>query len=221
MSEWWFLGAMGFCAVVFAASMTYPLLRNKTLSGLAFVLLIPAIVLAYMQWGSYSSWSLHLENERSKKLAQALLKTVKGPQEIIDKMRAHLKKDPKSAKGWFLLGRVYANVQDNENALKSFKTAYDLEPSDEQYAVHYAHALWTENQQQFSPQIKAIFQHLLKQNPNQPDALAMLAMEAYQTKNFELAIEHWQKLLALAPAQSEEARAIRKAIAKAQSEIHG
>lgn len=48
----------------------------------------------------------------------------------------------------------------------------------------------------------------------------MLAMHAYLSHDYEAAINYWQRLLQLAPAQSEEALAIRKAIAKAEKQIN-
>lgn len=47
----------------------------------------------------------------------------------------------------------------------------------------------------------------------------MLAMDAFVSHAYEDAIRYWQRLLKLAPEQSEEAQAIRKAIAKAEEHL--
>lgn len=47
----------------------------------------------------------------------------------------------------------------------------------------------------------------------------MLAMDAFESRNYQLAIDHWQHLLKLAPEHSEEAQLLRKAIAKAQQKL--
>ena len=149
-----------------------------------------------------------------------MLKTINSPQELIDKLRAKLDDSPKSAKGWFLLGRLYSSQKDNPNALKAFTKAYQFQPHEDEFAVNYAHSLWQQNNQQFTPQIKKIFNALLIKNPNQPDALSMLAMDAFVSHAYEDAINYWQRLLLLAPSKSEEAKAIRKAIAKAQEQLN-
>ena len=220
MTEWWLSGGLGVLALFITSAMIYPLRKHCLLTFGLFPVVLCAILLSYIQWGGYIGWSGFLDRKRSNELAQQMLKQISGPQEIIDKMRAHLAKEPDSAKGWFLLGRLYANIQKTDEALDAFQKAWRLDPDDEQFTVHYAHALWTGHHQQFNSEIKELFNRLLKNNPNQPDALAMLAMDAYQAQHYEQAIDYWNRLLKLAPAQSEEARSIRKAIAKAQSQSH-
>jgi cytochrome c-type biogenesis protein CcmH len=114
---------------------------------------------------------------------------------------------------------LYAGQEERQQAVDAFAKAYQLNPDDEQYAVNYAHSLWQLHNRQFTVQITEIFNNLLKNNPNQPDALAMLAMDAFVSHAYEDAISYWQRLLKLAPPQSKEANAIRKAIAKAEAEI--
>ena len=89
-----------------------------------------------------------------------------------------------------------------------------FKPDDEQFAVNYAHSLWQINKQQFNPETTGIFDTLLKNNPNQPDALAMLAMDAFLSHAYEDAIDYWQRLLHLAPEQSEEAKPYEKRLLK-------
>ena len=60
---------------------------------------------------------------------------------------------------------------------------------------------------------------MLLKNPKQPDALAMLAMDAYQEKHYQIAINYWQQLLIITPPNSDAAKALRKAIAKAQAKL--
>ena len=111
------------------------------------------------------------------------------------------------------------NTQNNHAlAVEAFTKAHQFEPNNEQYTVNYAHALWQQNNQQFSLKIIEIFQNLLAQNPNQPDALAMLARKEFMDHDYDKASDYWQKLLKLVPPQSQEALAIRKAIAKAQEQ---
>ena len=147
-----------------------------------------------------------------------MLKQIKSPDELIRKLRAKLDDTPKSAKGWYLLGRLYNTQNNHALAVEAFTKAHQFEPNNEQYTVNYAHALWQQNNQQFSLKIIEIFQNLLAQNPNQPDALAMLARKEFMDHDYDKASDYWQKLLKLVPPQSQEALAIRKAIAKAREQ---
>lgn len=217
MNEWGLICLLGLMGLLALSLLLYPLRqRVNWCVGLAPLIVLLATC-AYWVWGGFIPWSKHIQEEQKKQQAQQMLKTIKSPNELISKLRAKLNDTPESAKGWYLLGRLYSNQNDNEHAAAAFAKAHYFFPLDEQYAVNYAYSLWQINNQKFNPQINAIFLDLLKNNPNQPDALAMLAMNAYKQHGYDEAINYWQRLLKQAPPQSEEAQAIQKAIAQAQS----
>ena len=86
--------------------------------------------------------------------------------------------------------------------------AHQLSPEDEAATVNYLSSLWQLNQQLLNSQIREQFKILLQKNPKQPDALAMLAMDAFTNQDYPLAINYWQTLLEQAPGESEEAEII-------------
>ena len=220
MNEWLLISILGVITFFASLLIVYPLRRNFV----ACILLVPIIFVlvstGYFCWGSFPQWQKYIHQNNSQALAQQMLKSIKSPQELIDKLKSKLDDRPESAKGWYLLGRLYTSQNENQKASQAFAKAYHLKPQEEQFAVNYAHSLWEMNKQQFNPEIIDIFDSLLKNNPKQPDALAMLAMNAFLSHAYEDAIDYWQRLLNLAPEKSEEALAIRKAIAKAQEHIN-
>ncbi|HAT7921197.1 TPA: hypothetical protein JBC64_03450 [Legionella pneumophila subsp. pneumophila] len=220
MNEWWLIILLVVLAVFACTLIIYPLRRNRLVSLLLAPIIFIMVFTGYYFWGDFARWQEYLHRNEAQELAQSMLKSIKSPQELIDKLKAKLDVQPESAKGWYLLGRLYSSQKDNQNASLAFAKAHQLKPEDEQFAVNYAHSLWQLSNQQFNPDILEIFHTLLKNNPRQPDALAMLAMHAYLSHDYEAAINYWQRLLQLAPAQSEEALAIRKAIAKAEKQIN-
>ncbi len=220
MNEWWLVGILIALGISASLLLVYPLRRNMLASILLMPVLLIMIGTSYYFWGDFLSWQQYIQQNESRERAQQMLKTIKSPQELIDKLKAKLDDNPKSAKGWYLLGRLYTSQNDNQNAAIAFAKAHQLNSENEQYTVNYAHSLWMLNNQQFNPQIIAIFNELLHKNPQQPDALAMLAMNAYMSHAYQEAISYWQRLLMMAPEQSEESQAIRKAIAKAQEQLN-
>jgi cytochrome c-type biogenesis protein CcmH len=219
MNEWFLLGLL--VGITFLAStlIVYPLRRHFMVSSLLIPLIFVLSFTGYYYWGGFGKWQDYIQRQHEKMQAETVLKSIKSPQELIEKLRAKLDDSPKSAKGWYLLGRLYTGQNEKQNAADAFAKAYQLNPNEEQYAVNYAHSLWQLHNRQFTGHITEIFTNLLKNNPNQPDALAMLAMDAYESHAYEDAISYWQRLLKLAPQQSDEAQAIRKAIAKAEERI--
>lgn len=219
MSEWWLVGVLALLALSASALIIYPLRLNLKFSFLLIPLVAILVFAGYCSWGGFVQWQNYMHQKNSEALAQNMLKSIKSPQELIDKLKAKLTDSPESAKGWYLLGRLYSSQNDETNANQAFAKAYHFKPQEEQFAVNYAHSLWQLNHRQFNSEIIDIFSTLLKNNPKQPDALAMLAMKAFMGHDYEDAIGYWQRLLELAPEQSEEALAIRKAIAKAQERM--
>jgi cytochrome c-type biogenesis protein CcmH/NrfG len=219
MNAWWLLALLAGMTLLASILIIYPLKRRLRASFLLIPIIFIIAFSGYFHWGSFAKWQDYLDHQQKQQQAEKLLKSVKSPQELITKLRAKLDDTPKSAKGWYLLGRLYSGQEERQNAADAFAKAYQFEPDNEQYAVNYAHSLWQLNNRQFTSQVTDIFNNLLKNNPNQPDALAMLAMDAYTRHAYEEAIGYWQRLLKLAPPQSEEAKAIRKAIVKAEERL--
>lgn len=216
MNEWWLLTLLIGLTLLTSVLIVYPLRRHLIVSLLLIPVIFVLVFGGYHYWGSFDSWQSYSQNLKKQKQAQALLKSVKNPQQLIEMLRARLNDSPKSAQGWYLLGKLYANQNDQQKAVNSFAKAYQFNPAEESYAVHYAHSLWQANQRRFTEQVREIFLNLLKNNSHQPDALAMLAMDAYNLHHYEQAIKYWQRLLQQAPPQSEEAQAVRRAIAQAE-----
>lgn len=185
-----------------------------------FLIIIPLLIVgmgaAYWHWGAGPAWLAFTQEEIKRTEAKALLAKLKSPDELAEKLRAKLDNRPESARGWYLLGRIYVSQDQWEKARDAFATAHHLNPDDEQTTINYANALWQLNHQAFNDEVKDLFNKLLEKNPKQPDALAMLAMDAYQNKAYSQAEMYWRRLLTLVPDTSDEAKALRKAIAKVQ-----
>ncbi len=216
-TEWYLIGGLLALGLLACVLFLYPLRQQKAWCLLLLPILVPAMILPYSHWGGYGALRQFFQQQRSMHSVQEVLKTIKSPQDLIDKFKTKLTDDPKSAQGWYLLGRLYSAQNDLEKAFKAFAKAYGFKPNKEEYAVEYAHTAWQLNHQQFTLEIRTLLQKLLNKNPNQPDALSMLAMDCYLRQDYAGAIQNWQALLKQVPVESKEARALRRAIAKAYS----
>lgn len=219
MNEWWLLSSFIFLSFLALLMALYPLRKSKGVYYLLIPLLTGGISLGYWHWGSWSEWRDYLNHKETQKRVEAVLQTIKGPEELIARMKARLNENPASARGWYLLGRLYASQNHWSLARDAFLKAHQLDPEDEGATVNYGQSLWQVNNQQFNEQIRTLFKVLLQKNPDQADALSMLAMDAFASHDYQKAITYWQQILKLLPSQSEEAAIIRKAIAKAQQAL--
>lgn len=172
--------------------------------------------IGYWHWGAWDAWNEYQHQLQKQHYLQALLKSNDNPVIWIERLELKLKTNPKSAKGWYLLGRLYASQDRWDKAQEAFAKAKLLKPQSIPITVNYAQSLWQLNQQAFNDEIRSLFHAVLKQKSNQPDALAMLAMDAFLRHSYASAIDYWQQLLNVVSPQSDDAIAIRKSIAKAQ-----
>ena len=219
MNEWLLLFVFLILLLIAMGVVLYPL-RPFRARSLVWVIILSALVgLGYGTWGAWPAWTHHHQEQASQQRAQALLKTVRDPEELIEKLKATLQKQPRSAEGWYLLGRLYASQHRWTDACRAFKRAHQIQPDDEKITVNYVHSLWQFYHQVFDEHSRALLTQVLKNNPNQPDALGMLALDAYARKHYQQAIDYWQRVLKIVPPQSDDAKAIRKSIADAQEKM--
>lgn len=219
MNEWALISGLLFLFIIAVMVALYPLRKPAISMTVLTPILFCLVAFAYWRWGALPDWKTYIHEEARQQQIHAMLQTVRSPQELVDKLKARLAKQPDSMKGWYLLGKLYASQGQWEPARDAFAKAYQLQPTDEQNAINYAQSLWQVNDQQFDDGIRTILHAILQKNAEQPDALSMLAMDAFMGHSYQSAIDYWQQLLKIAPPQSEDAKAIRKAIAQAQLKL--
>lgn len=173
-----------------------------------------AVGAGYGYWGSWEGQTTFVHKKIREQAAEKLLHTLKSPQVLVKKLEQHLQTHPRSARGWYLLGRLYASQQMWDKAHQAFVTAYGLKPEDELIAVNYAQSLFAQQSSQDAKTARDVLKHLLESHPQNPDALMLLALDAQRRHANKEALVYWRKLLLLVPDDSPEAGEIRKAIEK-------
>lgn len=214
----WHWALMMVLLTSFALSLSLWPLRKQKIVLLLAPLLFVLSAFAYWHWGA---WSALLSYERKivqQHRAQLLLKNIQNPDILIQKLETHLKSHPESARAWYLLGRLYASQRRWEEATTSFQKAYSISPKDELIAINFAQALFSKQTAEDRVTAVKVLDAILQRAPNQPDALAMMAMDAqWQHHNAE-ALGYWRRLLTVVPEHSEEAVAIRKAMIRLKTQ---
>lgn len=174
------------------------------------VAILSIVTLSYIFSGGFADFYNYQRSEQTKQKALTVLKGLQGPEELITKLEKHLEANPDSAKGWYLLGRVYASQNLSQQAQAAFSSAYRISPNDEKIVVNYAQSLLANNDLQGV----SLLEELLIKNPTSQDSLAILAMYYYSHTQNSMAIKYWQRLLDILPQNSAAADDVRKIIAK-------
>lgn len=206
-------------ASLFFAGILYYLvsLPNRWLQ-LGLILCSLSIVwLLYAKLGGMQALHAYRLAKYRQHEATTLLKQLGGEQALLKKLQEKLKQNPNSPRGWYLLGRLYMSFGQLKEAEQAFAKAHAQKPNSIRYTLHWVQMRFTLRGDSLSKAEQKELLDIIRQQPGQPDALAMLAMHAYKQQHFQEAIAYWQILLESLPPDSEASLAVRQAIANAQA----
>jgi cytochrome c-type biogenesis protein CcmH/NrfG len=214
MNEWFSLSTLLFLVLIGVFFAIYPLRKYKLFIVVVIPISLTFLIVGYGVWGDFFGLQAHLFKQIKSQEVQSILKSPQRTETLIQTMIQRLDKTPKSTQGWYLVGKLYLSQKQYKKACDTLGVAYELNSNDTKIGVLYAQSLWELHHQQFERKSRKILHHVLKINPNQSDALAMLAMDAYTMHHEDQAIEYWERLLVLMPEDSKEFKAIQEAIVK-------
>ncbi len=211
--------SMALLVTGFALVLVYWPLRKSRISWLLAPLLLSTAGLGYWYWGSWQAQAEFTNRNARQQMAEAWLPRIKSPEVLIEKLQKHLASNPRSARGWYLLGRLYASQHSWKKAHDAFSKAYTLQSDDELIAVNYAQSLFMRQNLNDDELARSILKNALAEHPQQADALLFLAMDAQRRHVIQEALIYWRRLLLLVPESSPEAAKIREAINELRQDL--
>jgi cytochrome c-type biogenesis protein CcmH len=126
---------------------------------------------------------------------------------------------PESAQGLFLLGRTYMSENRAVDAAPLFERAVALAGRQPELLGQWAQALYFAAGKQWSGQIQAIVDEALQGDPREVTSLGLLGIAAYEGRQWQRAIDYWQRLQALLPAEDASRAALQGGIDKARAQL--
>lgn len=134
-------------------------------------------------------------------------------------LRTKLVDTPEDATGWMLLGRVSGAINRIDSAIQAFEKSLKYAPDNTGTLASYAQALLMTGQEQEVLQAKNVLLHILKLEPDNTNAMGVLAIAASELGDKPLALENWQRLIAFIPQTDPNYLAVNERIAQLQSEL--
>ncbi len=128
-----------------------------------------------------------------------------------------LKQNPEDVEGWIMLGRSYTSLERYSEASNAYAKATGLKTDDAELWADYAFAMAMANGQRLQGAPLELVNKALKLDPENLKALELAGTAEFQAKNYQKAIEHWQKILEKTPADSEVGQALSRRINEAKS----
>ncbi len=136
---------------------------------------------------------------------------------MVQQLAARLKNEPNNTEGWIMLARTYNALNRYGEAAAAYARATQLLPNDAQLLADYADTLAMAQGRSLKGEPEKLIARALKIDPNNIKALALAGSLAFDNKNYAKAVAHWEKILQLAPPDSDFARSVSSSIAEARS----
>ncbi|MCU1715984.1 c-type cytochrome biogenesis protein CcmI [Pseudomonas sp. 5P_3.1_Bac2] len=177
--------------------------------------LLAAVLVPVVAAGLYWHFGAIADVEKAATFAEA----PRNIQEMTARLEATVQSNPQSAEGWYFLGRTYMAQERAGDAAKAFEQAVNLTGRAPELLGQWAQALYFSSNKQWSEQLQALTDEALQADPNEATSLGLLGIAAFESGNFAQAIEQWQKLVALLPAEDPSRQAIEGGIERAREQL--
>jgi cytochrome c-type biogenesis protein CcmH len=124
-------------------------------------------------------------------------------EELVRRLAAKLEEQPNNPEGWYMLGRSYMAMNQLPDALKAFERAVQLDSENAGVLLAYAEAIAASSDNDFTGQAAPLVEKAYQLEPENPNALWMTGIGAYQQGDYQTALSRWEKLQAMLSPQSD------------------
>lgn len=127
-----------------------------------------------------------------------------------------LQSNPSDVQGWSMLARSYTEMGRWGEAAGAYARLTELTPNDADLWAEYAFAVAMASGRKLDGKPMELIDHALKIDPNNPRALGLAANAAYDKKDYQKAIDYWQRIMKQMPADAEIAKTLQSRIDEAK-----
>jgi cytochrome c-type biogenesis protein CcmH len=195
-------------------TQTAPAGRN-TAYALAIGLPLVAVIF-YLQVGNPDS----ITNSTPASVAPTVATGERTQEQIeanVAALAKRLQSNPSDAQGWIMLARSYSSMERFGAATGAYAKATELSPNNADLWAEYAFATAMAGGQQLEGKPTELIKQALKVDPENAKALQLAGSAAFQAKDYQKAVDYWQRVLKKVPPDSEVAQTIISRINEAKS----
>jgi cytochrome c-type biogenesis protein CcmH len=199
--------------------------------GMAMVAVIPALALSlYLVAGDpgfviKQAAAEQAEQERDRKVQEALARLEEQVDEALATLEQNVRDDPEDGLSWTFLANAYIARDRWEDAEEAYARAYALMPDTPVVMSGYAEAMAVNAGRDLSGRPIELVREALLLDPEDPKALEMSGIHAYQNREYSTAGYFWNQLLRQTPegtpAHAELTAMVRSARALGHAEAFG
>lgn len=141
-----------------------------------------------------------------------------GPEQVprvIALLLERVKARPDDVDGWTLLGRSYVTLQRYRDGAIALRRAVDLAPDNAHLIADLADVVAMTQGRRLAGEPTRLIQRALDADPKHLKSLALAGSAAFEVHDYAAARDHWQRALALLPAEAPMAGSLRGSLAQA------
>lgn len=150
------------------------------------------------------------EQQEKSQQAQALA--------YIKELQQHLENSPDDGKAWYNLGQTLVSAGEFDMAITSFEQVIRIEGEQADLLGAIAQASYYRNNQQIDEQVQNLIDRAFAIDINDPSTNILLGMHNFIGKEYEKAIEYWQRVIN-AKRQGVNTNALQEAVNEAKSRL--
>jgi cytochrome c-type biogenesis protein CcmH len=140
-------------------------------------------------------------------------------EELVKKLAAKLEKQPDNMEGWLMLGRSYMAMNQPDKAIEAYERGMQVNAADSTLLLAYAEALAQTSGNNFTGKAADLVEKAYQINKQDPNALWMMGIVAYQKQDFQGAIDHWEQVKVLLGPDNKDLNAVDNAIDEARGQM--
>jgi len=179
-------------------------------TALALVLVLPLATAGLYTWlGSPAA----LDARATRSVTQ------QDVEKMVSDLADRVAKNPSDTKGWIVLARSYRAMNRLPQSEDAFNHIGDTLYQDATLLAEYADVLATRAMGNFNGKPMEMVTRALQIDPEHPMALSLAATAAYNRSDFAQAVVHWEHLLRIVPAESDDAKWLSEAVAKTRAQM--
>ena len=128
-----------------------------------------------------------------------------------------MEQNPEDLQGWMMLARSYSSMEKYSEAAGAYSKATALKTDDADLWADYAFAAAMANGRRLEGQPTDLINKALKVDPENLKALQLAGSAAFEVKNYQLAIQYWERVLRTMPPDSEVGQVLSRRIDEART----
>jgi len=202
--------------------------QGKVLPGGRVILVVTALLMI-MSVGLYhwqgSSEDLRLVELQAEKARQDHLDRQQDRRPdpartwaIVEHLTRYLKEQPDSTEHLFLLAHYLREMGHYERATDAYERILEQQPQSPRILAALAETRFLGNDNRVTPEIRALLDRALAENPQETTALGLAGIDAFNREEFNEAIGYWRRALAQL-GQSPQAAAFERGIERARQAL--